>query len=74
MSTWYNFGPVLSQPAIMVPTESPIPLYPYRMFASSLDAAATEMRSFSFSSCSLRIDRQLQTVRGDAGEELTRRR
>lgn len=34
----------LSQPQIMLPTDSPMPLYPSIMFASSLEAAATEMR------------------------------
>lgn len=43
-------GPLLSQPQIMVPMLRPIPLYWQTMLASSLEAAATEMRSLLRSS------------------------
>lgn len=48
-----KYPTVLSQPVIIVPIESPIPLYWYTMFASTLDAAATEILSLFLNSYSL---------------------
>lgn len=50
LTVLYLPGPLLSQPHTIVPMLSPMPLYWYTMLASSLDAAATEMRSLLRSS------------------------
>lgn len=41
----------------MLPTDSPMPRYPSIMFASSLEAAATEMRRLFLSLKSLRTNK-----------------